>query len=404
MSTRCGNSGDRSWAGAAGMWLGVLLLGLGFAPGVGAQDFESAAAAARKGLVHRALHARTRAWRTFAETGDARALKQLVAAYDRSGENPNGRALLASIACEAFGAREHLPALAGWRNAHAGRDHLWLWYRTLCCEVAAGEPATALGLAAGGHPAWQRAAALEALAAGPEASALVLLADGPAALAKNPLERTLVLEALSHVWSANAARLGTPEHRAAGLWLAAQLDRSETPARARRTLLRALGRVLRPNVSFEEGVFRRTLFLLEAVPVSEGRRYAPPPMTRFLDLGGSGQRVAYVLDCSGSMAEPLTSLERADLRRLAAPAPAAAARAASLPARKGSVPKDVWEGVDRRIEAAIALLRLSLRSLPSKADFTVVLFASKHAYLSATPGLVEASAPTSPRPSRSSTS
>ncbi len=391
MSSLRGDLCGRSWAGAALWLLGLVLLGLGAPARASAEEYASAAAAAQKGLVHRALHARTRAWRALAETGDARALALLVSAYDRSSEHPNGRALLASIACSAFGAHEHLPALAAWRAAHDGEEHLWLWYRTLCCEVAAGEPAGTLALAGPGHPVWQRAAALEALAAGPGAAALALLADEPAALSADPLERTLVLEALSHVWAANAARLGSPEHRAAGVWLAAQLDRPETPARARHTLLRDLGRVLRPAVSFEEGAFWHNLLLAQAAAPSDERAYAPPPKTRFLDLVGSGQRVAYVLDCSGSMAEPLTPVERADLRRLAAPAPAAAARTAQLPARKGPAPKDVWEGVDRRIEAAVALMRLSLRSLPKEARFTVVLFGSKHAYLGSTPGLVEAS-------------
>lgn len=391
MSTLRGDRWGRSWTGAAACLLGLVLLGLGSAPRALAQEFESAAAAAQKGLAHRALHARTRAWRALAQTGDARALALLVSAYDRAGEHLNGRALLASIACEAFGAREHLPALAAWRTAHDGEEHLWLWYRTLRCEVAAGEPARALTLAGPGQPVWQRAAALEALAAGPEAAALALLADEPAALAADPLERTLVLEALSQVWTANAGRLGTPEHRAAGLWLAAQLDLPQTPARARHTLLRDLGRVLRPSVSFEEGAFWQNLLRAEPAAASEERAYAPPPRTRFLDLVGSGQRVAYVLDCSGSMAEPLTEVERADLRRLAAPAPAAAARTAQLPARPGPAPKDVWEGVHRRIEAAVALMRLSLRSLPKEAHFTVVIFGSKHAYLRSTPGLVEAS-------------
>jgi hypothetical protein len=321
-------------------------------------------------LEHRALHARARAWRALAAEGTAEALEGLIGAYERAGEPAQGRSLAASIAVRAFGTTQG-PRLELWRASADGPEHHWLWYVTLRAEVLRGVTATALRLAQDGNAAWQRAVAIHALAGNvPERPH-----DGHRGLLQLPsqaVDRALVLEALSALWAALPPAASPAWRRTFGVWLVERLDAPETLDRSRLRIVRDLARGLRRPASTLEATYWRAALEDASRASDDGARYAPPPTARFLDLTSVGGRVAYVVDVSGSMDERLTAHERLELGRLSGARPA------------------VWDAARTRLGAAVELLRTSLRALPRHARFTIVLFASKHAFLRATPGLVPA--------------
>ena len=348
------------------------------------------------------LHARTRTWKSVAETRDAGGLARLVEAYDRPGEIENGRALIVSIACDVFGRAEDLPILSVWRATHPKYADAWLWYRTLVRQAELGQAEAVLALARSGAEAWQRAAALQALAAVAEPESLALVAAAPAALPAPPADRAFVLEALADVWAAQPGRLGTAPYRAAGLWLVEQLEKPETPERTRLAIVRALTRVLRPPIPFEEPAFWRDLLGAEGAPPPVEDRYAPPPGATFLELTGTGKRVAYVIDFSTSMQAPLTDVEREDLKDKLVPKggpvtgkPGAGGKGGKRPPGPDGLDPDAlrgipWDTIQTRADAAVAFLLVSLRMLPKDAHYCVSVFGTDHAFLRSTPGLVPA--------------
>src|SRR5690606_20248417 len=114
------------------------------------------------------------------------------------------------------------------------------------------------------------------------------------------------------------------------------------------------------------------------------RRAASKP--GFFGITDYGRSIAYVIDASDSMLEPLTPRELQEMVPLTG---ANADKNAGSDARAERAID--WSKVKSRYDAARELLKLALARIEKDQRFTVVLFGDQAEYLAATPRLVTAS-------------
>jgi hypothetical protein len=118
-------------------------------------------------------------------------------------------------------------------------------------------------------------------------------------------------------------------------------------------------------------------------------------VARFMGIETSGERIAFLLDASDSMLNPLTAEEKAALERLIVPKDEGGKkkkRGRSTRARRGPQLADVSSATNR-FEAAREHLKHTLLEIDQHAAFVIVLFGNKAELLSATPQLVRATRP-----------
>lgn len=334
--------------------------------------------------------------RVLAQTGDPRAFDVLVGDYAKPPEPVEFvRSTLVTLLSELHTQEPPRDSWRAWREANPKAEHLWLWYRAIQLEgaVADGRWREVFGQRL---PVELRAAILAAagdVEGGPalDEATLGLVMELAAAMPRPPRERAMLLEGMVELFEAKGKEL-TGTARGVFHSLLHLMAERETSLRSRiviaRTLARALGREdIGPD---PEG----WLELVSDKPVEEveigyAKRRAAVPLG-FFGIPDHGRSIAYVIDASDSMLQPLTPRELAELQpRTGAGQPAADGKG---PARADAAERAVdWSKVQNRFDAARELLKLALRRLQPDQRFTVILFGSDAEFLSASVGLVAAS-------------
>ncbi|RMG12691.1 MAG: hypothetical protein D6731_13395 [Planctomycetota bacterium] len=346
----------------------ALVFALAAAPAHG-QEKANPLRAYEESLRCASLHRRVLGMEALARSEAPRAFALLAARYRRP-EAPalQVRYLLATVLGRALRDRpdeERTKLLLRFLRKRKDPTDGWLFYctaRALCEHDEAGVRELVRARRGSLHG---RLAALLALADARRPAALELAAsllDDRRRGAAKPLLITACARALASFRGTPRAEL-LPAARA----IARALDDPRLPDRTRRTVAGLLAHALglaRPAV--DAAAWRRILAGQDP-PESAGATHERP---RFFSLTAEGQRVAYAVDLSDSMLEPLAPGERRALSR-------------ALPdaARAGVFARN-------RFEATRFLLIRSLRSLPPGASFAIVVFGSQAEAL--TPGLLHA--------------
>jgi len=293
----------------------------------------------------------------FAATRDPRALKLLMARYDKPKfPKAHEQYLIAEALGRSF--RDPVSDAAQWAvlKRHKRDEHAWLWYQLLRGPARRPDPSAVhdVVLDSKMRP-YLRAAALETMVGRRRSSlAMVPRLLAPEAKLKGA-SRILLPETAASILLANRRDIKSAEFQAAAQALLAQLaEQADTLPRTRPT--RAL--------------YWRQLLGYQEVKHIKGPTVAARP--RFFGLEATGDRIAYLIDLSDSMLEPLTKIELADARRLT-----------------GTDEID-WSKVLTRFDLARMFLARSLHALDPKVRFTVIGFGDKAAPLKATRGLVRA--------------
>jgi hypothetical protein len=328
--------------------------------------------------------ARHREYVALARDGSDRALELLFAAYRRRDLEPTERDRIVTLLCDK-GCAAAPTALAGWRARARTDGDVWLWYRSLRRElltdaVAGGRAATGAVLDAG-LPAPLRAAALRALGAVADPGIPALVVELTKSELGRGAERAVLVEAAADALASAPGRVGAPEVRAAFAALAPSLRKGVVDTRTRLVVSRAFARLTgSASTAFDPGFYEAAMDRLARPPSEDDERYAPPC---WFGIEGTGDRVVYVLDESGSMSANLTPAEREDLER------PSGARAGT---NGGSDPfrRLPWDRIRTRRDAAIEMTKASIRALPETSSFAVLLFDTNCRWLLGAPELLPA--------------
>ena len=181
-----------------------------------------------------------------------------------------------------------------------------------------------------------------------------------------------VATTLRELSAAGALRDGGAE---AGVPITISTEDKPTPDRTRLVIARHFAALLDVDRVSTRSVYWRQLLSYEEVretsgPTGEGR-------PRFFGVEATGDRIAFLIDLSDSMLEPLSDKERADAEAL----------------RRGTEAKDGaidWKKIKTRFDLARLFLSRYLKALPSGKRFTVIGFGDHARYIKSTKGLVKA--------------
>lgn len=364
------------------MWRRVLLLlvlpALGV-PARAADTFEDARAFYEEQIDRPPLTFRQGAMRRLAATQDPRALEILGKRYGKPRiPKEHEQYLLAGVLGRHFTEARHVPAL--WRLArkHKKDAHAWLWLNALGAAARTPEaPDVRAAVLDGRLKPLLRAAALEALAAQRHPQTLSVV---NALLAEKRPRGKLARIALPE--SAAAALLPwrdaiatPPVQKAAGAVVDLLAD-DDLEDRTRLVIARHLARIFNvERVTLEHRYWRR-LLSFQGQSDAEGETVEARP--RFFGLEASGTRIAYLLDLSDSMLDPVTKRELDDAKALHGSA-------------DGEADGIDWSKIQSRFDLARAFLKQSIRALGSDVAFVVIAFGKEAEPLRSTKGLVKAS-------------
>lgn len=369
----------------------VLLAFAGPSSGLRAQapDYATIEPKSRALMRRPSLAKRTEGRALLASTGDPRAFATLVQQY-ADPEEPRDfvRSLLVTVLADYHPGEPPRVAWQKWRTAHATAGDAWLWFRALCIEERA-DPELWHTVAAAKLPTELRAAALRAAAAQPVAPTLDAAMLGHvfeigAEIGTVAEDRALLLEGLIELFERQNLPLGK-DARASLRSLVYAMGEPATSVRSRVVLSRSLARALgRDNLGLEANDW---LEMLEDGPLdriemayAQKRGKARPG---FFGITEHGRSIAYVIDASDSMLEPLTPSERSELQPLTGPAAKSGARNTAEYAID-------WKKVKTRFDGARELLKVALRQLGPDQQFSIVLFGDTAELLPATPSMVAA--------------
>lgn len=345
-----------------------------------------------------ALYLRVNAIQSLAATGDARALKALIKRYKRP-ETPKDHVafLVAGICAEHFTEAKHDDAWKQWLAKEQKREDAWLWYlgQRVRLNTVGPEPL----LAAIGDvqlDPFLRTASLLALARSQrepetlEAIKATLGEGGPQIKKrKDALGKVVLVEACAAALGRCRSLLGTPEFTDAANLVINQLERADLFERSPWVIARQLAIALGVDrLYLEAGLWRKALMAQEAKTVkpAEGATRARPvklgvgrSIPRFLGIEGTGDRVAFLIDCSDSMLKPLTPKEVEEIKRR----PTTGGKRYEKKDAPAESPKEdgtdfskllPWDTIETRFDAAREALKLSLKSLGKDMQYVVILF------------------------------
>lgn len=332
------------------------------------------------------------AWELLAGTRDARGIQELHQRYSKP-KNPKEpyRYLVALAATKGFDDAT-MAALDEWREDAKDPEDAWLWYLALGAHAAAKDFEPIAAIARTNPSVYLRAAAIEALAAAkaPELGAVVI--EQAAAMPKKPGEKALLLGAFSTaiLKTANKKTRTESDWQRMALAVVAQFDDESIPRPARLALARHLAKALDADtVALEAHYWRGELSSEVAEKKAKDAKkkgkevnYVKP---RFFGVEASGERIAYVIDLSDSMLEPIEGLAEKQKGPKSGPKPKR---------EKGDLPTEAdipWQLVKTRFDLAREHIKISLQRLSDEQYFTVVTFGSSAELLDGLPGLVKAS-------------
>ncbi|MBI5849883.1 MAG: hypothetical protein HZB39_02415 [Planctomycetes bacterium] len=339
------------------------------------------------------LNRRIEGRRLLVQTGDPRVLEVLRADYDDPGEPEEMvRSVILTELADFWRGEPITSVWRQWRSTRAEKGDAWLWYRALCVE-GVGAAGSWREIFAERLPTELRAVVLSAAAFAPDGptldeATLALISSTIERLPTRSYERALILEGLAGLFEKRGKELDARQ-RAVLRGLASEMGDRNTSQRTRIVLARTLGRDdIGPDAA-------GWLELLADVPTEElelayAKRRAKS-IPGFFGIPQHGGSIAYVIDASDSMLEPLTPRELDEMQPLTGAGRKSGARDAG-PKRVDAAERAVdWSKVKNRFDAATELLKLALRRLSREQRFTVVIFGDQAEYLPATHGLVEAS-------------
>jgi len=351
----------------------IAFLSLLGAPASGQVAFDEAERDWQRDKNRPALLKRFLAFQKLANTRDGRALPILAGRYARpQPPEEQERFLLAWLAGDAFSAPTHRQVLWEWTSSQDRDADAWLRYQAL--RSATAERLMELAIDPKASP-FLRAAAIEAAAINRDQAALKIVPRVLAALPKNTRARSLLAESCAAVLRGHRDARAEPAFRTAAEPLIALLEEKQpTSPRARLTIARQLARVFdSKRISTAAGYWLRLLG--HEQDKDDGGTRAMPS---FFGVEASGTRIAYLMDLSDSMLEPLTKEDLQDMRR---PITGRASKPdADLP----------WDKIRTRFDLARAVLERSLRFLDKSVSFTIVGFGKEAGFFRATKGLVRA--------------
>ena len=356
----------------------VLLASLAM-PAAAADEYDKALAYYETRIDRPPLVHRLGGMRRLARTKDPRALKELARRYAKPRvPKEHERYLLAAVIGEHFTGPEHIERL--WKLARAFKkdEHAWLWVNAL--GAAARHEGAASVTAAVLNPKlkpYLRAAALEALVAQRHPAALRLIPSLLGAkLPRKGVARVVLLESCAAVLLAHRDDTKRPAFQKAARAVVDLLAREEVPERTRLVIARYLARIYETNqVTTDHAIWRRAI-VHEVTPTHAGASVVGRP--RFYGIEAAGTRVAYLLDLSDSMLDPLTARELEDAR---------SQESGSAAAEEGID----WRKVRNRFDLARAYLRRSLLALDPRVSFLVIAFGARAETFRSTKSLVRAS-------------
>ena len=353
--------------------LGLLLLVC--LPLWGQDGYTKARKAFEAGMKRPPLGKRVGTIDKFAATRDPRALRLLRQRYDKPKfPKQHEQYLIAAAMGRHFGGLPFDAAQEAFSRKHKKDEHAWLWYQLMRGPARHPDARWVHDLALSGKArVYRRAAALEAMVRSDKrALALVAKLLAPDARLKGA-GRMLFPESAASILLANRRHLKSEEFQAAAQVLLAQLaETAGTPARTRLVIARRFARLLGVDKVTTRALYWRRLLGYEEVKNLKGPTVAARP--RFFGLEATGDRIAYLIDLSDSMLEPLTALELADARKLTG----------------GDAEEIEWKKVKTRFDLARLFLARSLRALDPKVRLTVIGFGDDAQPLRATKGLVKA--------------
>jgi hypothetical protein len=368
------------------LWGGLFGLLLGAAGGsvLAADDFEKERAYYETWIDRPPLVHRLRGIQRLAQTRDPRALEVLARRYAKPRvPKVEERYLLSVEIGRAFTEARHVEALWDLVRAHKKDEHAWLWRNALgaAARLSDAGPMEEVILDERLSP-FLRAAALEALGAAEHPAALPLLERLLAPkLPKAGVARVVLLESCASVLHFARERRDDPVFHTAASRVVDLLARDDVPERTKLVIARLLARIYETDVVTTQHEHWRRILGYEAAPAEAGGTVVGRP--RFYGVEAAGSRIAYVLDMSDSMLEPLTRRELEDARL--------GEKESALPSEETSPNRIAWDKIHSRFDLARAYLKQSIAGLSGDVQFLVVIFGDQARTLKATKGLVPAS-------------
>ncbi len=273
--------------------------------------------------------------------------------------------------------------------------HAWAAFNAFCILSRHRQEGALLEALDGDRSVLRRVAALTAMA---EHGDPRLLERLPGLLAETPRkkeERVWLQEA--SLWAAaDAVRARLVEDtghvfsdaerdraRALGEGMIAVLENKKTLPRTARHARLALQHALDAPRAYREAESWRLALQDARVPE---RNPDEGTVVRFMGIETTGTRIAFLLDASDSMLNPLTDAEKAALEELFGPR----ALDASSTRERGDPLRVDWEGVETRFDAAREHLRSTLAGMDDEREIAVILFGDEARTLDETPVFVAA--------------
>ncbi|MCB9881875.1 MAG: hypothetical protein H6834_08805 [Planctomycetes bacterium] len=367
----------------------AFLLASAFATLANAQTYEEANARYEECIHRLPFIMHSRGWEALAKSKDLRAMRTLMAIYTKPEvpEDPADqvRYMVAALATKYMNAKAHVDLYRTWRAEHDKTEDAWLWYRSLGIERLHGDVQNLVDVALNAKLETPlRAAAMEALAKRAEKAGLDvvtrLLNDK---LPRKDEERAMLLESCASILLSQKNVIGTEAFKTAGRLLIPFLDDKKTPKRTKLVIGRFFAKIY--NVSYvmiEADPWMRQLESGKARADSTKGDYARPT---FFGIDAEGDRIAYVIDMSDSMLNPLSGTAKPK-------GPVTGKKPRER--KKGDIPTadDIpWHLVNNRFDLAREHLKISLRQLEGKdKEFCVLWFGDGAGTLDACEGMTKA--------------
>lgn len=357
-------------------------------------SFEEAEAIYRAKLKRPSLSRRIDGRKILARSNDERAVKLLIKDYKKP-RDPDVfiRALLVTLVADYYRGEKPIAAWHEWRMDYQKPADAWLWYHAIQAE-SENQPKLWQSIVTQRVPIELRMAALAAAAAHPEGAdldseALDLINNLIGSLTSRKYERPLLLEGMAELFAGRSTPLNK-QQKAVLRGLAQSMADRRTTERTKIVMARTFARALkRDNIGPDPASWIELLADQpdEKVEMAYAlQRNAAKP--GFFGITEHGQSIAYVIDASDSMLEPLTPRERQHLQPLtgknAKKATGAGARGLQTEQRVD------WSKVKTRFDGARELLKLALGDLGPKQRFTIILFGDEAEHLRSANRLVHA--------------
>ncbi len=243
----------------------------------------------------------------------------------------------------------------------------------------------------------RRTTAIEALSRSGDARLVVRLPELLAEKPRKKHERALLIEAAALAacdWAQerlqpDTSRVVTPaEHAAAKALLEPVIELLEDRKqleRSERLIRIGLRDALGTERAYENADSWRLALQDATAPLPRG---AEGTVVRFMGIEASGTRIAFLLDASDSMLNPLSDAEKLALEELFG-GQEAAEGGRDTRARNDPLAVD-WEGVSTRFDAAREHLKHTLATMDEDVSFAVILFGNDAEVLAETPSFVKA--------------